>query len=252
MKSLGGIRLTSSKVIEKGLPFDRRWMLVDENHVFMTQRVYPAMALIKLSMQESSFKVTFEKTSIELSFAQQHEPEPILTQVWDDPVTTYEVSPQHSQWFSQQLGVTCKLVCFPEDESRPVDADHALHGEHVSLADGYPFLIIGTESLNDLNGRLQTPVPMNRFRPNFVFTGGVPYEEDSWRKFRIGNNQFMGVKPCGRCVMTTVNQDTAEKGFEPLLTLSKYRKTGASVLFGQNVIAIDHNEIHEGDEISFE
>ena len=90
---------------------------------------------------------------------------------------------------------------------------------------------------------------MNRFRPNLVFNGGEAFEEDAWRNFTIGKNRFVGVKPCGRCVVTTVNQDTAEKGLEPLATLSTYRKRGGNVYFGQNVIAIDHEEIFEGDEI---
>ncbi len=252
IKSLGGIRLSSSGVMEKGLPHDRRWMLVDENNTFMTQREYPSMSLLRLKMQESFFTVTAGTKSIRLDFERHHEQEPIQTQVWDDPVTTFEVSRQHSQWFSDQLKLTCKLVCFPEEGQRRIDPDFVAQEKHVSLADGYPFLIVGTESLNDLNTRLQTPVPMNRFRPNLVFTGGTAYEEDTWQKFAIGKNRFLGVKPCGRCIMTTINQETAEKGIEPLLTLSKYRKSGANVYFGQNVIPIDCDEIHEGDEISFE
>jgi uncharacterized protein len=132
-----------------------------------------------------------------------------------------------------------------------VDATYAINQEQVSLADGYPMLIIGQASLDDLNRRLVDPVPMNRFRPNLVFTGGMPYEEDEWRSFRIGINKFAGVKPCSRCVMTTINQETGEKGWEPLTTLSGYRKRDGEVYFGQNVLAIDHHEIHEGDEISF-
>ena len=90
---------------------------------------------------------------------------------------------------------------------------------------------------------------MNRFRPNFVFTGGVSLEEDNWRKFTIGKNTFIGVKPCGRCTLITVNQDTAEKGIEPLATLTTYRKTNNKVYFGQNLVAIDNYEVHEGDKI---
>ena len=91
---------------------------------------------------------------------------------------------------------------------------------------------------------------MNRFRPNFVFTGGEPYEEDTWRNFKIGANRFVGVKPCARCVLTTVNQDTAEKGIEPLATLATYRKRDNKILFGQNVIAQDYGEVEIGSFIS--
>lgn len=251
VKSLGGIRLPSSKVMEKGLAFDRRWMLIDEASMFMTQRIYTMMALFKLEMNQSSFKITFKNDCVTLPFAHSIIPTEIKTKVWDDDVVTYEVSEAYSKWFSEKLGMKCKLVSFPEENSRPVDARYKINNENVSLADGYPLLIIGQSSLDDLNGRLVSPVPMNRFRPNLVFTGGQPYEEDTWKFFTIGKNKFAGVKPCSRCVLTTVDQDTGEKGKEPLATLAKYRKRENNIYFGQNVLTIDYNEIHEGDEIIF-
>ena len=250
VKSLGGIRMRSARVMEKGLQFDRRWMLVDGNNIFMTQRAFPKMALIKLQhvhTPSEGFNVSNRENSIFLP----HETSGTIvkTRVWEDDVTTQEVSADHSQWFSEQLGVTCKLVAFEEKSPRPVDARFAINLEQVSLADAYPLLIIGRASLDDLNGRLKNPVPMNRFRPNLIFTGGEAYEEDGWNKFTVGKNRFAGVKPCSRCVTTTINQETGEKGIEPLATLSTYRKKENKVYFGQNVLAIDKNEIHEGDEI---
>jgi uncharacterized protein len=249
IKSLGGIRLRSSKVMEKGLTFDRRWMLIDEGNTFMTQRVHTMMALFKLEMNQSSFKVTFKNDSIILPFVHSIIPTEIKTNVWDDEVITLEVSESYSKWFSEKLGIKCKLVSFPEENSRPIDALYKINNENVSLADGYPLLIIGQSSLDDLNSRLESSVPMNRFRPNLVFTGGQPYEEDTWKYFTIRKNKFAGVKPCSRCILTTINQQTAEKGKEPLATLATYRKNENKIYFGQNVLAIDHNEIHEGDEI---
>jgi uncharacterized protein len=248
IKSLGGIRLRSSKVMEKGLAFDRRWMLIDEANVFMTQRVHPTMALFKLEMNQLSFKITFKNDSIALPFVQPIIPTEIKANVWDDEVTIFEVSKDHSNWFSEKLGIRCRLVSFPEENSRPVDVRYKINNENVSLADGYPLLIIGQSSLDDLNGRLENPVPINRFRPNLVFTGGQPYEEDTWKFFTIGKNKFAGVKPCSRCVLTTVDQLTGEKGREPLATLAKYRLRESKIYFGQNVLAINHNEIYEGDE----
>jgi uncharacterized protein len=169
--------------------------------------------------------------------------------IWDDPVEAIEVNKDFSLWFSDELQIKCKLVLFPEANRRDVDPEYAKAKEQVSLADGYPFLIIGQASLNDLNHRLTTPVPMNRFRPNFVFTGGLHYEEDGWKNLRIGNNRFVGVKPCGRCVLTTVDQETGTKGTEPLSTLATYRKRGSKINFGQNLLAIDYDELQEGDEI---
>jgi uncharacterized protein YcbX len=235
--------------MEKGLLYDRRWMLVDEQNTFMTQRAYPKMALFKVVVDGLQLKVIFEQWSTCLNVDSPAEGAPLKTKVWDDEVEVIEVSRASSNWFSEQLGVKCKLVSFPEENGRAVDPEYRINQEQVSLADAYPFLIIGEKSLADLNVRLKESLPMNRFRPNLVFSGGKAFEEDTWRNFRIGNNRFVGVKPCSRCAITTVNQDTAEKGIEPLATLSTYRKREGKVYFGQNVIAIDHGRIFEGGEI---
>lgn len=251
IKSLGGIRLKSTKVHEKGLPYDRRWMLVDEQGQFMTQRKNPAMALFKVHMDQDGFQIHYKHDQLTLPFNKNYSEEAVPSQVWDDPVLTYEVDKQISQWFSERLNLACRLVFFPEANARPVDANFQRSGEHVSLADAYPFLIIGQRALDELNKKLDEPVPMNRFRPNFVFTGGEPHEEDRWTNFRIGDNRFIGVKPCSRCILPTINQDTAAMGKEPLATLSAYRKQNGKVMFGQNLLAVDHGEVREGDAITF-
>ena len=249
IKSMGGIRLNSAKVEGKGLKFDRRWMLVDENNTFITQRKISRLALFKLEMKLDFFLVRFKNESIELPFYTQQISQPILATIWDDQVNTVEVSEKCNEWFSEKLGFRCKLVSFPEENTRLVDPIYAISQDHVSLADGYPILAIGQSSLDDLNQKLGVPVSMDRFRPNLVFTGGQPYEEDSWKEFTIGMNKFMGVKPCSRCVLTTIDQLTGEQGKEPLATLASYRKRENKIYFGQNVISIDHHEIHEGDEV---
>jgi len=248
VKSLGGIQMKSAKVMPKGLEHDRRWMLVNDERGFMTQRDYPKMALLKLSFGSDGFIVTSDKDTLHIPFNMNAQKQTV-TKVWDDTVTTLEAGSHYNSWFSDILDVKCKLVQFPEINPRPVDAQYKINNDHVSLADGFPFLIIGQSSLNDLNIRLTTPVPMNRFRPNLVFTGGDPYEEDNWRNFSVGANKFVGVKPCSRCVMTTINQDTAEKNAEPLKTLAAYRRQNNKIYFGQNVIAVDFTEIFVGDTI---
>lgn len=252
IKSLGGIRLEKTKVLEKGLQYDRRWMLVDETGKFMTQRILPEMALLKLTINNEQLTITHsqkkETHSIPLKpTASTPEKEVII---WDDTVKAFEVSKETSTWFSSMLNMPCKLVYFPEENERAVDNRYAHNNENVSLADGYPFLIIGEASLQDLNNRLEKPVPMNRFRPNFVFSGGQPFEEDNWKEFLIGDNRFLGVKPCSRCVLITVNQDTAEKGDEPLRTLATYRKQNNKTYFGQNLLAVDHTFVTVGDTIT--
>ncbi|MCX8491285.1 MAG: MOSC domain-containing protein [Cyclobacteriaceae bacterium] len=249
IKSMGGIRLNSAKVAGKGLEFDRRWMLIDENNMFITQRKILEMALFKLEMNPDSFTIRFNNESIQLPFNSVSSSDIIQATIWDDSVDTIEVDKGYSNWFSDKLKLKCKLVVFPEKNTRLVDPKYATNCDNVSLADGYPLLAIGQSSLDDLNQRLDAPVPMDRFRPNLVFTGGQPYEEDSWKEFTVGTNKFLGVKRCSRCVLTTIDQITGEQGKEPLATLATYRKQENKIYFGQNILSIDHNEIHKGDEI---
>jgi uncharacterized protein len=249
IKSLGGISLSTAKVVGKGLQYDRRWMLVDETGRSMTQRVYPNMALFKLSLTGKQLIIRYDQNEITVHIDQQQLSNPLNVKIWEDDVIAYEVGPKYSEWFSEKLGISCKLVFFPEENSRPVDPKYSVNAEHVSLADAYPFLIIGQSSLDDLNARLKEPVPINRFRPNFVFEGGQPYEEDMWRNFSIGKTWFVGVKLCDRCVLTTVNQDTGERGVEPLKTLSSYRKWDNKVYFGKNLVALQDSTVSVGDLI---
>jgi len=254
IKSLGGIRITQARVMEKGLENDRRWMLVDENGVFMTQRILPSLALFRLSIENGELRISHSLKStthrISLKPLLLNKEEEVI--IWNDTVKAVEVNPETSAWFSEALEIKCRLVYFPEQNSRAVDKNFSVNNEHVSLADAYPFLIIGQASLDHLNSKLEVPIPMNRFRPNFIFTGGEPHEEDRWRNFTIGINHFVGVKPCARCAIPTINQDTAEKGIEPSRTLALYRKKDNNILFGQNLVSVDHQTVKEGDLITIQ
>lgn len=249
IKSLGGISLQTAKVMPKGLQFDRRWMLVDSNGQFITQRVHSKMALFKLSLTDGQLTIHYKEHSSCFTIDQTSDLA-FNAQIWDDTVSVCEVNTEHSEWFSEHLGINCRLVQFPEKNERRVDPLYAPTEEHVSLADAYPFLMIGQSSLDDLNERLNETMSIKRFRPNFVFTGGSPYEEDSWRDISIGSTRFIGVKRCSRCALPTVDPETGEKGVEPLRTLSIYRKFDNKVYFGQNLIAIDHTRINVGDRIT--
>ncbi|HYF70967.1 MAG TPA: MOSC N-terminal beta barrel domain-containing protein [Ohtaekwangia sp.] len=250
VKSLGGIRLTNAQMRSKGLEFDRRWMLIDGEGKFMTQRTTPELALFRLQLNQKYFNITFGGHSIQLTTESTSTSGTIKTKVWDDDVIVNEVSRVHSEWFSDMLKTQCKLVHFPEENTRPVESKFQVNNEHVSLADAFPFLIIGQASLDDLNSRLTTPLPINRFRPNFVITGGAPYEEDTWKSFKIGSNEFMGTKPCARCNIPTIDQDTIQRSAEPSKTLATYRKKNNKILFGQNAISLTTGEIKEGDHVS--
>lgn len=249
IKGLGGIRLSSSRVLGKGLEFDRRYMLIDDDGVAMTQRKYPTMALFKPAISNANISVAYGHDVINVPLTPPIAKGSINANVWDDIVRVEEVGAEYSSWFSTHLGARCKLVFFPENEKRPVDPAYQINNENVSLADAYPILVIGQSSLDDLNARLETSVPMNRFRANFVFEGGAPFVEDEWRIFKIGSSEFTGVKPCARCMVPTVNQETAEKGTEPLRTLSSYRSRNNKIYFGQNAMVLVGEVVSEGDTI---
>ncbi len=249
IKSLGGIEVSNTMVLPKGLQYDRRWMLIAEDNRFLTQRDHPEMAFIKTSFDNESILIHYNGSSFTLPY--QPKGDDLVADVWDDTVDVKEVDESLSNWFSLVLNRSCKLVAFPEENTRRVDPDYAIQSDNqTSLSDGYPILIIGQSSLDDLNGRLESPVSIDRFRPNIVFTGGTPYEEDEWNIFTIGDGEMVGVKPCARCVITTIDQQTGKQGKEPLATLSSYRKVGNKVLFGQNVIPLNTGLIRVGDKIS--
>jgi uncharacterized protein YcbX len=250
IKSLGGISLQSSEVEERGLKYDRRWVLVDETNTFFTQRDFPKMALIKVSVEYSGLKLqhktkTFEQLFIPFEF-EHSKTENVV--IWDDTVIGEFYDSKIDDWFSEIIGIKCHLVKMPESTRRVVDQKYT-ENKIVSFADGYPFLIIGQSSLDELNSRMEISLPMNRFRPNFVFTSGKSFEEDHWKKFKVGEVIFEAVKPCARCVIATTDQETAERAKEPLLTLSKFRKVGNDVMFGMNVVCHSSGLISIGDKI---
>jgi len=251
VKSLGGISLNSAIVEERGLKYDRRYLLVDENNVFMTQRDFPQLALLKISFQENGFKVvnTKDNSHVVIPFEFDSK-ENISVTIWDDVCKAVKLGNNFDGWFSNAINKKCSLVYMPENERRIVEKKYINEEHIVSFADAYPFLIIGQSSLDDLNKRLDKPIPMNRFRTNFVFTGGKPYEEDHWGDFKIGDLKFKAVKPCARCVITTTNQNTAERNVEPLKTLSDYRKINNKVMFGMNVVCNNAGKISIGDTIN--
>lgn len=256
VKSLGGIKLQQAQVTDRGLEHDRRWLLVDENGLFLSQREHPELALFQTEIGDDFLIITHRvkpetiKIPLHQSFLEAEEK--IKVTVWEDFIQAYEVSQIVSDWFTRLLEFPARLVYMPEASHRKVDPKYAITGNEItSFSDGYPFLLIGQSSLDDLNSRLTAAVPMNRFRPNFVFTGGEAYEEEAWQEFTIGGLTFFGVKPCGRCVVTTIDQDLGVKsGKDPLLTLSKYRNVENKVLFGQNVIGSKSGSLSVGDVVT--
>lgn len=252
IKSLAGIPVKKARVTATGFEHDRRWLLVDESNCFITQREFHQMALLKVVIEDGGLMVTNKQNndSIFIPFnipGKQYEQ--VMVTIWDDTCMAQFVDLAADKWFTKALDMNCRLVYMPDSTRRIVDQRYAPENALTSFADAYPFLIIGQASLNELNTRLDEPLPMNRFRPNIVFTGGKPFDEDLYGHFTIGDINFFGVKLCARCVMTTVNQDTAVKGKEPLKTLARYRFKNNKILFGQNLVHEGEGEIAVGDEL---
>lgn len=244
IKSLGGISLQEAMVEEKGLQYDRRWMLVDEKGVFLSQREFPKMATLKTSFEPDGLNVTAKTgESISIPLAENERQNEIKVSVWSSKLKANEFENEVNQRFSGILQTNCRLVRMNENSKRLVSPFYAVRKfqDTVSFADGYPILIIGESSLDDLNSKLENPLPMNRFRPNLVVKNAEAFAEDNWKKIKIGETVFHLVKPCARCVMTTIDQETGiSDGKEPLKTLATYRlvkRAGASKInFGQNLI----------------
>jgi hypothetical protein len=251
VKSLGGISLPSAQLTDRGFKYDRRWMLVDENNRFLSQREFPVMALLQTVISEKGIVVVDKRNvSINCLIPFTVETDKIIkVQVWDDECDAVIVSETLNTWFTQALGISCKLVFMPDDSMRKVDDRYAANNEITSFSDGYPLLMIGQSSLDDLNGRLKEKLSIDRFRPNIVFTGGIPYEEDTMAEFEINGITLYGVKQCARCVVTTIEQSNAAKGKEPLKTLAAYRQLNNKIYFGQNVLYKTTGVINTGDAV---
>ena len=181
------------------------------------------------------FAATFERT--------------LLVTIWDDLVFAWRAAPAADEWLSDALGQPCKLVYMPDMARREVEPDYNPPGTLVSFADGYPYLLAGEAALAELNGRLEAPVGMARFRPNLVFRGGAAYAEDAWADFRIGGLPFRAVRGCSRCGLVTIDPQTAAKSPEPLRTLATYRTAGGKVKFGQNVTGPAAGTLRVGDPV---
>lgn len=253
VKSLAGIAVTEAVVTDRGFLHDRRWMLIDEHNRFISQREQPQMALFDIEITGSGLHIKhrFNTENIDIPF-QPVTNEVLNVVVWDDNFPAISVSDEADAWFTRLLRLKCRLVYMPDDAHRPVDPKYAIKQEIVSMADGYPFLLIGQASMDDLNSRLDQPVLINRFRPSIVFTGGIPYQEDEFKHFTINGIDFYGVKPCARCNVPAIDQYTGNVGKEPVKTLAKYRRWSNKVYFGQNLLHQGVGSIRVGDIISLE
>lgn len=247
---MGGISLSAATLTDRGFAHDRRWMLTDEHGRFLTQRTHHIMTLFSTSLEPEGLRVQFGGDDILVPYNPLGNE--LMVDVWSSRCRAVETGAGISHWFSERMGQPVKLVYMPDKTRRRVDGRYVHNKELVSFADDFPLLMIGQASLDDLNSRLATPVPMDRFRPNIVFNGGNAFAEDAMDSFWINNIRMRCVKPCARCVVTTIDQQTGAASKEPLKTLAKYRTVRHKVMFGQNVVYENQGQVRLGDALRVE
>jgi uncharacterized protein len=223
--------------------------VVNPSGEFLSQRTHPRLSLVIPSMEDGELRISAPEMP---PLALPLRPTDAVTtrvSIWGQSCAASWQGEDAAGWFSEYLECTCSLVYMPDRVVRPADPTYAPSGTRVSFADAFPFLLISEASLTDLNSRLATPLPMNRFRPNLVVGGGEPYQEDEWSSITVGEIRMQVVKPCSRCVITTTDQNTAERGKEPLRTLATYRRQDGEVMFGQNVVHENQGKLRLGDTV---
>lgn len=250
VKSLTGIKVSSWQVNHKGLLHDRKWMLIDSDSQFLSQRRLPKMALIKTQLTDTHLILSTDTTgSIQLPLYPDSG-SAIETTLWNQQYFAKTTTTEADQWLSAFLGQQCRLVYQPDDSIRRVDPKFASSTDQVGFSDGYPFLIISDTSMLSLNQAMNLDLPIARFRPNLVISQCDAYAEDSWREICINDISFRLPKPCSRCSVPAIDPLTAETGKEPLTTLSRLRKWNKKVYFGQNALHDSVGQLSIGDRVN--
>jgi uncharacterized protein YcbX len=257
VKGLAAVPVRTLELDEVGPVGDRRWMVVaDGGERFITQRTHPAMSLVEAVLGDDGGLRLRARGAPELSVEEPGTGAPRLrVRIWKDVVEAAPASEPAHEWFSEVLKEPVRLVRLPDDVVRPVDRARAREGfaGRVGFADGFPILLLGEASVADLDRRVPAGAPrmgVERFRPNVVVEGTVPWEEDRWRRVRIGTTELALVKPCARCVVITVDPRTGEKGDEPLATLSSFRRRDGKVWVGQNAVHRSPGTLSVGDSVT--
>ena len=241
-----------------GLAGDRRWMVVGPDGRFLTQREEPRLTLVRPSPTVGAGLVLSTPGQADLEVPGPAGGDLLRVRVWRSEVDAAPGGAAADVWLSAVLRRPVRLVHLDDPTRRAVDPEYAHPDDRVSFADGYPLLLANAASLAALNdallesGSVEAPLPMTRFRPNVVVRGAPAWAEDGWlgRRIRIGAVTFRAVKACDRCVVTTTDQETGERGREPLRVLAQYRRFDDGLLFGTNLIPDGTGEIALGDPVS--
>lgn len=247
IKACKGFDVSAANVERMGLERDRRMMVVTPEGNFLTQREYPRLALVTPALKNNLLTLSAPNfDSIQIGIRKWGAP--MRVSIWKSKnVDAIDQGDEAAAWFSDWLGALVRLVHFADGFKRKLNPEYAVSpDDHTGFADGYPILLVSDESLQDLNSRLDSPVPMNRFRPNMVVKGCESFAEDTWKRIRVGGIEMALVKPCPRCVVTTIDKETLEKSREPLKTLNSYRKRDGGAMFGMNVIPLGEGRLEVG------
>ncbi|MFE2012330.1 MOSC domain-containing protein [Streptomyces sp. NPDC059491] len=257
VKAMRALAPMEAEVQPWGLAGDRRWAVVDAGGKVVTQRRHPRMALATAELLPDGAVTLSAPGHPPLTVEVPHPSTTVTVEIFDKFVEAVPAGETAAAWLSAYLGSEATLVHMDAPEHRrPVDPEYALPGETVSFADGYPLLVAATSSLDALNSLIaqgdhadEGPLPMNRFRPNLVVEGTAPWAEDGWTRLAVGEVTFRVARPCGRCVVTTTNQLTAERGKEPLRSLARHRRQDGRVIFGQNLVPEHTGTVRVGDAV---
>lgn len=248
VKSVAGLSLSTAWVEKQGLMFDRRFMLALADGSMVTARKYPQMVKIRSTLTPDGLIFTAQgKSPLSIRYAEFKMQESPAT-VWNDNFIAYTTTDDADDWFSEVMGQRVELLFTGQQSNRVREK----FGHNVSFADGYPLLIISQGSLDELNRRSTERHSMDQFRTNLVISGSEPFAEDGWKRIRIGEVEFEALKPCERCIMTTVDLEKGQyrPSKEPLRTLSQFRANErGGVFFGQNLIARNEGMIYAGDKV---
>lgn len=229
IKGCRALSVQQALVQERGLYEDRRWMVVDEQGVFCTQRTLPELGTLAVQVDEQGLSID---DTLQVPNPGPDAPR-VEVRVWKDQVTAALADPSAHPWISKRLGQSLRLVRMDARSIRQSTTQNA-----VSFADGHPILVTNTASLADLHRRMgEHRLSMAAFRPNLVVASQSPWAEDQWKTLRIGSVTLELVSPCVRCKVTTldpINPHLAHPQMEPLKTLATFRRQGKGVTFGWN------------------
>ena len=250
VKSCAPLVLDAAAVEPRGLRDDRRWIVTDANGKFLTGRQHPRLTLLH-AMPDAGAIALSAPGMPPLRLEAPAGGTRVDVVVWTNTVAAQPAGDVANAWISAFLGMAARFAYMDDGCARPVNPDYAKPGDEVSFADAFPMLLISEGALDALNAKLQVPVPMLRFRPNFVVANTAPHAEDGWKRVRIGEVEFDVVKPCSRCVFTTVDFERGEfdPSGEPLKTLTTYRRGERGVTFGQNIIPRGAGTVRVGDAV---